>query len=184
MDIESIEGWTGTQVVDRDGEKVGKLEDIYFEEGSEKAAFACVKTGLLGRSLSLVPLEGASVSREHLRVAYSKDEIKGAPASEAGAALEPDAEAELARHYGLERPGPSRRYESGGARAQREARAREAAERASELEQLAEAKGDEARESDASADEASRRAKDAEAERRRALDEAAQVRRDADGGSE
>lgn len=182
MDIEDIQGWAGTEVVDRDGEKIGKLEDVHFETVSGEARFGCVKTGFLGRSLKLVPLAGATLSREHVRVAYTREQVKDAPSAEAGAALEPAAETELARHYGMDLDSAGeRRYESGSVRTEREEREREANERADELERVAERKADEARQGEASAEEGQRRAREAEAERERALEQAAQARREGKG---
>jgi sporulation protein YlmC with PRC-barrel domain len=42
MEIEQIEEWQGQDVVDCDGEKIGKLEDVYFEAGSREAVFGSV----------------------------------------------------------------------------------------------------------------------------------------------
>ncbi|MGI8593907.1 MAG: PRC-barrel domain-containing protein, partial [Solirubrobacteraceae bacterium] len=144
MEIEQIEEWKGQNVVDRDGEKIGRLEDVYFEAGSPEPVLGCVKTGMLGRRHILVPLAGASLSRDHLRVAYQRDQVTGGPQAEPGATLEAGQEQELARHYDIDlkvtAAGAESRYESGSARAEREARAREARERAEELEGLAERK--------------------------------------------
>jgi uncharacterized protein YrrD len=107
MEIEQIEEWKGQDVVDCDGEKIGKLEDVYFEADSRTAVFGCVKIGMLGRRHLLVPLEGASLSRDHLRVAYHRDQVKDGPQAESGATLESGTEQELARHYELDLPAPS-----------------------------------------------------------------------------
>lgn len=63
--------------------------------------FGCVKTGMLGRRHILVPLAGASVSRDHLRVAWQQDQVKDGPQAEPGATLEPGQEQALARHYDI-----------------------------------------------------------------------------------
>ncbi len=132
--------WEGQHVVDCEGEKIGRLEDIYFEMGVPEPAFACVQAGMLGRRHVLVPLAGASLSRDEVRVAYRHDQVKDAPQVEPGAALEPGIEQELARHYEIELTaapaGSDRRYESARARGRRETRAREMTERADELTML------------------------------------------------
>jgi sporulation protein YlmC with PRC-barrel domain len=183
MEIEQIEEWEGQDVVDCDGEKIGKLEDIYFEAGSREAVFGCVKTGMLGRRHFLVPLGNATVSREHVRVAYRQDHVKDAPQAEPGATLGSGMEQELARHYGIELTAPpagaAGRYESASARAQREARAREATERAEELESLADRKAEDAREAELQADDTHRQAQQAQDERDRAEQAAAEARAEA-----
>jgi len=179
MEIEDIEEWKGQNVVDCDGEKIGKLEDVYFEAGSREAVFGCVKSGMLGRRHLLVPLAGASVSRDHLRVAYQHDHVKDGPQAEPGATLESGTEQELARHYEIELPPAVDGYESASARAEREAQAREATEKAEELEALADRKAAEAREGELQADDTRRQAQQAQDERDRALREAGEARAEA-----
>jgi hypothetical protein len=183
MEIEQIEEWEGQDVVDSDGEKIGKLEDVYFEAGSREAVFGCVKTGMLGRRHFLVPLAGATVSRDHIRVAYHQDQVKDAPQAEPGATLDSGMEHELARHYGIDLTAPrtrdAGRYESASARAAREVRAREATERAEELEALADRKAAEAREAELQADDTHRQAQHAQDERDRAEQAAAKARAEA-----
>jgi len=183
MEIEQIEDWKGQDVIDRDGEKIGKLDDVYFEKGSREAVFGSVKSGMLGRQRMLVPLAGASVAREHLRVAYHHDQVKDGPQADSGATLDPDLEAEVARHYDIEftswAAGAKGRYESATVRAEREARAREATARAEELEALAERKAAEAREVGDQADDTRRRAEQAQEERDRAERAAAKARAEA-----
>jgi sporulation protein YlmC with PRC-barrel domain len=184
MEIEQIEEWLGQDVVDCDGEKIGKLEDVYFEADSRTAVFGCVKAGMLGRKHFLVPLAGASLSRDHVRVPYHRDQVKDGPQAESGATLESATEQELAGHYELDHPATSavgaRRYESASARAEREDRAREATRRAEELEALADRKAAEAREEDLQVDETRRKAQQAQDERDRAARDAAEARAEAE----
>jgi sporulation protein YlmC with PRC-barrel domain len=181
MEIEQIEEWTGQDVVDCDGEKIGKLEDVYFEADSRNAVVGCVKTGVLGRRHLLVPLAGASLSRDHVRVAYHRDQVKDGPQAESGATLESATQHELASHYGLDLPASSAHYESASARAEREDRAREATRRAEELEALADSKDEEAHAEELQGDETRRRAQQALDERDRAAREAAEARVEAEG---
>jgi sporulation protein YlmC with PRC-barrel domain len=180
MEIEQIADWKGQDVVDRDGEKIGKLEDVYFEEGSREPVFGCVKTGMLGRRHILVPLTDATVSRDHVRVPFDQDQVKDGPQAEAGATLDSVKAREIARHYEIEltasAEGSVRRYESASARERREDRAGEAAKRADELEALAERKAAEAREGELQADETRRQAQQAQDEHDRAAQEAAEAR--------
>jgi len=116
-------------------------------------------------------------------VAYSQDQIKGGPQTDPGATLESGMEQELARHYQLDLtslPAASGGgYESATARAEREARAREATERAEELEALADRKAEEAHDAEQQADETHKEAQQAHDERDRAVREAAEARAEA-----
>jgi uncharacterized protein (TIGR02271 family) len=108
LQMDSITELRGEEVVDRDGDKIGKLDEIYLDQQTGEPAWALVKTGLFGSSSTFVPLAGASRSDDGgLCVAYEKDQVKDAPNMEADGQLSPDEEARLYRHYGLD-------YGSGG----------------------------------------------------------------------
>ena len=62
--LEDVKTWRGREAVGPDGEKVGKIDDIYLDRQSGEPEWAAVKTGLFGTSLSFVPLEGATASGE------------------------------------------------------------------------------------------------------------------------
>jgi hypothetical protein len=77
LSVEQIEEWLGQEVLDADGERVGKLDEVFYSSGSGEAVFASVKSGLLGRRSSTVPLAGASVGRDYVRLAYTTEQIDG-----------------------------------------------------------------------------------------------------------
>jgi sporulation protein YlmC with PRC-barrel domain len=45
-------------LVDRNGEKIGKLQDVYVDVETDEPQFATVKEGIIGRHLTFVPLGG------------------------------------------------------------------------------------------------------------------------------
>ena len=94
--------WRGRTVVDRDGDKIGTLEEIYLDDQTEKPEWALVNTGLFGTKSSFVPLAGAQPSGEDVRVGFTKDQVKDAPKLDPDGELAQSEEAELYRHYGLE----------------------------------------------------------------------------------
>jgi hypothetical protein len=100
--VENITDWRGQDVLDAVGEKLGKLEEVYFDGESDAPVFAAVKSGRLSKSLTLVPLGEASVGREYLRVNRAKGEFKKAPSFDTDVELTLDDEAATYRHYGLE----------------------------------------------------------------------------------
>jgi PRC-barrel domain len=100
--VEDIKAWRGQDVVDPGGDKLGKLEEIYYDMDSDVPAFAAVKTGLIGKHLSLVPLAGASVGQSYVRVTRAKAEFKDAPNFDPDAELTQRDEAAAFRHYGLD----------------------------------------------------------------------------------
>lgn len=102
FDVDDIRDWVGLSVVDQEGDKIGSLEAVYFDTSSDAAAFATVKTGLLGASkLVFVPLGGARVSPKSLRVMVDKKTAKAAPAIDSDGQLQSDDEPAIYSYYGL-----------------------------------------------------------------------------------
>lgn len=185
MDIENIEEWRGQEVIDRDGEKVGKLVEVFNDIATGEPVFASVKSGLLGRKVHLVALEGASLSRGHVRVPFSGDQVGSAPVVGEDGRITGEHEAALLTHYGVPaREGTSAsdevRYESGTVTEERRAAARAASERADRLEAEAAERAEAARVAGGHAAHAQRTEHDAAAESRRLAAEAAEARRAAD----
>jgi PRC-barrel domain protein len=100
--VENIMEWRGQEVVDPSGDKLGKLEEVYFDGETDEPTFAAVKSGTISKSLTLVPLARASVGRDYLRVDRAKGEFKKAPSFDTGVELSIDDEAATFRHYGLD----------------------------------------------------------------------------------
>ncbi|MCW2678507.1 MAG: uncharacterized protein JWR70_3547, partial [Modestobacter sp.] len=92
----------GTNAVDSDGSKLGKIGQVYLDDQTGRPEWATVSTGLFGTQESFVPLAEAEISGDSLRVPYDKSRVKDAPRvdTEQGH-LSPDEEAELYRYYGV-----------------------------------------------------------------------------------
>ena len=97
-----IAEWRGRDLVDRDGERIGKLEDVYFDVETDEPQFGTVKEGFIGRHLTFVPLTGITIGPDNLQVPVSKEQVKEAPniALQGGELSQPD-EAALYHHYQL-----------------------------------------------------------------------------------
>jgi uncharacterized protein YrrD len=99
---ENIAEWRGTPLVDRDGDKIGKLEDVYVDVETDEPMFGSVKEGMLGRHLTFVPLTGLTIGPDQLQVAVSKEQVKAAPNIEhEGDELSSADESVLYHHYEL-----------------------------------------------------------------------------------
>jgi hypothetical protein len=103
LDIDTALEWRGRTVVDRDGDKIGKLEELYLDE-SDRPAWGSVSTGLFGRRQSFVPLADLREAGDDLQVPYGKDHVKDAPNADPDEQLSPQEEDALHRHYGLDGP--------------------------------------------------------------------------------
>lgn len=71
--------WHGKMLVDRNGEKIGKLQDVYVDVETDEPQFATVKEGFLDRHLTFVPLRGIRVGPEDLQVTVTKEQVRSAP---------------------------------------------------------------------------------------------------------
>ena len=102
MDTQTMTEWRGRDIIDRDGDKIGKLEEIYLDEQTGKPEWALVKTGLFGGRGTFVPLADASTDGDGITVPYEKSQVKDAPNMDADGQLSQQEEAELYRFYGLD----------------------------------------------------------------------------------
>ncbi len=71
--------WHGKMLLDRDGDKIGKLQDVYVDVETDEPQFATVKEGFIGRHLTFVPLAGLQIGPDDLQVTVTKDQVKSAP---------------------------------------------------------------------------------------------------------
>ena len=91
----------GRTLVDRDGEKIGTVDEVFSDQEGGQPEWALVHTGLLGMKRSFVPLRGASPNGEHVRVTVDKQAVKDAPSVEADHELSEADERLLFEHYGV-----------------------------------------------------------------------------------
>lgn len=101
MDITDVDNLLGQTLVGDDGEKIGRIEDVYLDADSRTPEWALVHTGLFGRRESFVPLGDATVVTGGVHVPYTKARVKDAPSAEPDGNLSAQEEDELYRHYGM-----------------------------------------------------------------------------------
>jgi uncharacterized protein (TIGR02271 family) len=91
----------GAPVYDRDGDKIGKVNQIYLDDHSGRPVWATVHTGFFGTSETFVPLEDAKWNGESLRITYEKAYVKDAPRIEPDGAISPAEQDTLYRYYNI-----------------------------------------------------------------------------------
>ena len=101
-DIDTALDWRGRNVVDRNGEKIGKFDELYLDEETSRPEWAAVTTGLFGRKQSLIPLSEARLEGDDLQVPFDQEQVKEAPALDPDEQLSQEEERQLYSHYGLE----------------------------------------------------------------------------------
>ncbi|MDD7940421.1 PRC-barrel domain-containing protein [Actinomycetospora lutea] len=112
FEAENIRDWQGKAVVDPADGKIGTLEAVYVDTVTDEPAFATVVVGFVGRRrLAFVPLAGATVAPDHVRVTVAKDLAKQAPSIDTDGELAAEDEPAVFEHYGLapSSPGAARR---------------------------------------------------------------------------
>ena len=98
----NVAEWHGKMLIDRDGEKIGKLQDVYVDVENDEPQFATVKEGFIGRHLTFVPLGGIAVGPDDLQVTVSKERVESAPNIEQhGDELSQSDESALYHHFEL-----------------------------------------------------------------------------------
>ena len=98
--MQEIETWRGRRLVDRDGDKIGKIEDVYLDRNSGDPEWVAVKTGLFGSRVSFVPIRDATADGDDVRVQHEKSLVKDAPNVDADGELSREEERRLYEHYG------------------------------------------------------------------------------------
>jgi len=101
MSTTDLGSWRGRTVGDPSGDKIGSIEDIYYDEATDEPEWLAVKTGLFGHRVSFVPLTQAQASGERVTVPYTKDQVKESPNADADGVLSEQEEATLYEHYRL-----------------------------------------------------------------------------------
>ena len=91
----------GRTLVDGDGEKIGKIDELYYDAQGGQPEWALVNTGLFGTKKTFVPIRSASPAGEDLKVPVSKEQVKDAPRMDADQELSESEERQLFDHYGV-----------------------------------------------------------------------------------
>jgi sporulation protein YlmC with PRC-barrel domain len=92
----------GTTVVGGDGEKLGNVDAVYYDNATDRAEWVAVRSGLFGTRVTLVPLRRADYTGDELRVPFDKVQLRNAPHHDPGNELSFTDEADLYRYYGID----------------------------------------------------------------------------------
>jgi uncharacterized protein (TIGR02271 family) len=94
----------GIEAYDESGERIGPVNQVYVDPHSGEPQWVTVRTGTLGFQESFVPLRGARLDADRLRLAVGGDLVRQAPLLDPEAPLEIDQADRLNDHYGLGGP--------------------------------------------------------------------------------
>ena len=101
---ETLQRYEGYTVYDRDGDKIGKVDDLFVDE-HDQPEYIGVKMGFLGTRSTLIPWEIATVDENDRRIEVSVDkaQAKEGPSFDDDEEITPDYEERVYSHYGLQR---------------------------------------------------------------------------------
>jgi hypothetical protein len=99
---ENLRDWRGHKVIDPQGGRIGDLEAVYVDTATDEPSFATVRVGIIGRHrLVFVPLTGATVTPDAVRVRYEKKTVNDAPGIDVDGELAAADEPAVFAHYEL-----------------------------------------------------------------------------------
>jgi uncharacterized protein (TIGR02271 family) len=101
-DVAELQRWEARTVLDKDGDKIGKVDQVLINDETGNPEWLGVTTGLFGKRQSFVPLAESRFVGEDVQVAYEKAHVKDSPNFDVESHLEPQEEADLYAHYGIE----------------------------------------------------------------------------------
>ncbi len=104
--VEIEDRFAGYEVYDPTGSKIGKVDDLFVDEG-DQPEYIGVKMGLLGTRSTLIPWELVEVREDEGRIiaALDKDRVKDGPAFDDDQEITPEFENEVYSYYGLQQSG-------------------------------------------------------------------------------
>jgi uncharacterized protein (TIGR02271 family) len=102
------DSFAGYEVYDRNGEKIGKVDDLFVDE-NDQPEYIGVKMGFLGTSSTLIPMDLVTVDESSGRIEVSVDKAtaKNGPAFDDDREITPEYENQVYSYYGLQRSEPS-----------------------------------------------------------------------------
>ena len=94
--------FAGYEVYDTNGEKIGKVDDLFVDE-NDSPEYIGVKMGFLGTRSTLIPMDLAHIDDASSRITVSSDKqtVKGGPTFDDDREITPEYEEQVRSHYGL-----------------------------------------------------------------------------------
>jgi uncharacterized protein (TIGR02271 family) len=100
--VRDYDAWIGHDAYDRTGDKVGGIDQIFYDDATGRPEWIALRTGWFGTNVTFAPIAGSTVEGEDgLRLAYDKQLIKDAPNIDVDDHLNEDEERALYAHYGF-----------------------------------------------------------------------------------
>jgi uncharacterized protein (TIGR02271 family) len=96
---QSPESFMGRTAVDPQGDKIGKIGQVYVDDVTGQPDWVTVNTGLFGTKEHFAPLQGATVTGDDVVLPFDKNVVKDAPDVADASHLDPDEQDALYTYY-------------------------------------------------------------------------------------
>ena len=98
-DVAGFEAWRGRRVIGADDRYIGTMEEVYLDVDGRPPRWAVLNTGISSQPRSFVPLAGAHLDDDVVRVAHPRGRVLEAAAIEPDGELTAEEEERLVAHY-------------------------------------------------------------------------------------
>jgi sporulation protein YlmC with PRC-barrel domain len=100
---ENIRSFVGHNLMEANGEKIGKIDALFVDAQTGEPEWLVVKTGMLGGA-RFVPVAEVTAQGEDAVVPFDKTRVKGSPGAMGEGSLSPTEERTLCDYYGIDCP--------------------------------------------------------------------------------
>lgn len=100
--MEDVRVWQGKTLVDSQGQKIGQIADVYFDQETGQPEWALVNSGLFGNKHNFVPISAQQQQGDTVQVQWTKSQVTNAPKIDDDQELTIDEERELYQYYGID----------------------------------------------------------------------------------
>ena len=94
-----LSSWIERRAIDRDGETIGVVVDVYDDPVSHRPAWIAIGTGFFGTRVGIVPVESVSPLGDDLVIAHDRARIATSPIVDVCVAVNPQDHDRLTNHY-------------------------------------------------------------------------------------
>ena len=96
---QDLQQYIHRSAVDAEGNRIGKISQVYLDDKTGQPLWVLVEAGLLGTRHSFAPIHGSRFDGELVVLAVSKDQVKDAPDIDSGEQLSESEQDALRQHY-------------------------------------------------------------------------------------
>lgn len=99
MTTVNVQELIGRTAVDSNGDKIGKIEQIYLDNETGQPNWVAIATGLLGRNHNFAPMHNAQASGDDVVLGVTKQKVADSPEIEDDGQLDKYQEETLYEYY-------------------------------------------------------------------------------------